>query len=103
MQSAMWDRLIALPLHFFRDYSAGDLAIRAMNIEAIRQTLSVAVLSPLLNGVFSIFNLGLLIYYDSILAQAAIGLLLIALIISTGSAFARAAASSMASGIPSSR
>lgn len=84
LQSAIWDRLIALPLRFFRDYSAGELAVRAMNIESIRQTLSVAVLSPLLNGVFSIFTVGLLVYYDAPLAVAAIGMLLIALAISAG-------------------
>jgi NHLM bacteriocin system ABC transporter ATP-binding protein len=84
LQSAMWDRLIALPLRFFRDYSSGDLAMRAMNVDAIRQTLSVAVLSPLLNGLFSVFNLALLVYYDAALAFAAVGMLLIALSLSAG-------------------
>ena len=84
LQSAMWDRLISLPVRFFRDYSAGDLAVRAMNIDSIRQTVSVAVLSPLLNGLFSMFNIVLLIVYDPPLAAAAIGMLVIALAISTG-------------------
>lgn len=84
IQAAIWDRLVALPVRFFRDYSAGDLAVRAMNMEQIRQTLSHAVLNPLLNGVFSIFNFGLLVHYDPPLALAAAGLLLIALVISFG-------------------
>lgn len=83
LQSAMWDRLISLPLRFFRDYSAGELAMRAMNIDAIRQTLSASVLGPLLVGLFSIFNLFLLFYYDAVLAAVATVLLLVALAIST--------------------
>jgi ATP-binding cassette subfamily C protein len=79
IQAAIWDRLIALPLRFFRDYTAGDLAVRAMNMEQIRQTLSFAVLAPLLSGVFSVFNFALLVYFDWVLALAATGMLLTAL------------------------
>jgi len=79
LQSAIWDRLLGLPMPFFRDYTAGDLANRAMGIDAIRQVLSASVINALLTGVFSIFHFGLLFYYSPDLALWAIPLIALAL------------------------
>jgi NHLM bacteriocin system ABC transporter ATP-binding protein len=76
LQAALWDRLLDLPLSFFKKYSAGDLAKRAMGINAIRHTLSGPVISGLLGGVFSIFNFFLLFYYSPSLAIIATLLIL---------------------------
>ncbi len=75
IQGAVWDRLIALPLPFFRGFSAGDLATRAMNVEEIRRVMTGAVVTGLLAGLFSMSNLFLLFYYDLLLG--AVGTLLI--------------------------
>ncbi|HEY7068002.1 MAG TPA: NHLP bacteriocin export ABC transporter permease/ATPase subunit [Chloroflexota bacterium] len=64
LQAAVWDRLLRLPAPFFRHYSAGDLALRAMAIESIRQTLSAATVSVLLASAFSLVSFPLLFYYD---------------------------------------
>ncbi len=64
MQSAVWDRLLSLPLPFFRPYSAGDLATRAMGIDAIRQMLSGATVTALLGAFVSLFHFGLLFHYN---------------------------------------
>jgi len=74
LQPAVWDRLLSLPLPFFRQFSAGDLAMRAEGIDQIRQVLSGGALSALLAAVFSLWNLVLLFQYDTDLALA--GLLL---------------------------
>ena len=50
MQAAVWDRLLSLPLGFFRPYSAGDLAVRAMGIDAMRKTLSGATVTAALGA-----------------------------------------------------
>jgi NHLM bacteriocin system ABC transporter ATP-binding protein len=71
VQAAVWDRLISLPVPFFRDYSAGDLAMRAMGIDAVRQTLSGATIRGVLGGIFSVFNFALLFYYNGALAIGA--------------------------------
>lgn len=42
VQAAVWDRLLSLPLPFFRPYTAGELAMRAMSIDSIRQVISGA-------------------------------------------------------------
>jgi ATP-binding cassette subfamily C protein len=77
VQAAVWDRVLSLPPSFFRDYSAGDLANRALGISAIRQLLSGALLSSLFSAVFYLFNLVLLFFYDVSLAFLALMLVVI--------------------------
>jgi NHLM bacteriocin system ABC transporter ATP-binding protein len=77
IQSAVWDRLLALPVPFFRQYSTGELSSRAMNVNAIRQTLSGVAVSSVLGVVFSLFNVALLFYYSPPLALIAIVMVLV--------------------------
>ncbi len=74
VQSGLWDRLIHLPVPFFRRYAAGDLATRALGIDRIRQLLATVVASSSLTLVFSSFNLVLLFTYDVELALLACAL-----------------------------
>jgi NHLM bacteriocin system ABC transporter ATP-binding protein len=82
VQAAVWDRLIALPLPFFRDYSAGELATRAMGVEEIRRVMTGAVVTGLLAGVFSLANLALLFWYDPVLGAVGAGLIVVSLVVS---------------------
>lgn len=82
LQSAVWDRLLSLPLQFFRDYSAGDLAMRSLGIAQIRQRLTGSTLNTILSSIFSIFSLAILFYYEWRLALLASGLLALGLLIS---------------------
>lgn len=75
LQAAVWDRLLNLPVNFFRRYNAGDLAARVMGVSTIRRALTGAALSSILGLVMSFFNLCLLFWYDVGLALTAIGLL----------------------------
>lgn len=79
-QAAVWDRLLALPVPFFRGYTAGDLAVRSLSISEMRQTLTGTVVSSLLSGVFSVFSFALLFYYSWTLAVLATLLALVALL-----------------------
>lgn len=80
VQAAVWDRLLKLPVPFFRDYTAGDLSSRALGISAIRQAVSGPVVLSILSGLFSAFNFVLLFFIDWRLALVASFLLLIAVI-----------------------
>ena len=71
IQSAVWDRLLSLPMTFFRPYAAGDLAVRAMGIDAIRQVISGTTISAILGAVFSLSNFALMFYYSSTLGVRA--------------------------------
>jgi len=89
IQAAVWDRLLRLPVPFFRRYTAGDLAMRANAINTIRQALSGSAMSALLGSLFSLLNLVLLFYYSSRLAWVAVVLVAILLILTTIGSFFR--------------
>ena len=80
LEAAVWDRVLRLPVPFFRDFSAGDLESRTSGISAIRQVLSDSAMRSLLSGLFSILNIILLFYYSRALAVAALILVGIAVI-----------------------
>jgi NHLM bacteriocin system ABC transporter ATP-binding protein len=80
LQSAVWDRLLTLPLAFFRPYTAGDLAVRAMAIDSMRQVISGATASALMGVILALGNFALMYYYSwkmALSATAIIGLLII--------------------------
>ncbi|OHB67469.1 MAG: NHLP bacteriocin export ABC transporter permease/ATPase subunit [Planctomycetes bacterium RBG_13_63_9] len=77
VEAGVWDRLLNLPAPFFRQYSTGDLAMRAMGIARIRQVLTDAAMSSVLTFVFSLVSFALLFYLDARLALLATLLFLI--------------------------
>ena len=87
VQAGLMDHLLRLPVTFFRQFSAGDLTMRALGINTIRQMLSNTVLTAVLSGTFSIVNLFLLFYYDSSLAWVGVGLSFLAVLIIGGLGF----------------
>jgi ATP-binding cassette subfamily C protein len=74
IQAAMWDRLLALPVPFFRQFTSGDLARRSLAISQIRQTLTGSALTSLMSGIFSAVSVLLLFYYSPALAILAVAL-----------------------------
>lgn len=64
LQAAVWDRLLALPLGFFRPYTSGDLAVRAMSIESIRQMISGTTVSAMMGSVQALGNIALMFWYS---------------------------------------
>jgi NHLM bacteriocin system ABC transporter ATP-binding protein len=79
VQAAVWDRLLALPLSFFRPYTAGDLGTRAMAIDAIRQMVSGSTVSAAMGGILSLTSFALMFYYSTALAGWALALIVTAL------------------------
>ncbi len=77
LQAAVWDRLLRLPLAFFRRYEVGDLLIKAMGPTQLRQALSDTVLSAALSALFSLVNFALMLSYDATLALAAVAFTLL--------------------------
>lgn len=71
LQVAIWDRLLRLPVPFYRQFTAGDLADRSLGIDHIIRTLAGSAISSILSGVFSIFTFLLLFYYSWQLALVA--------------------------------
>jgi ATP-binding cassette subfamily C protein len=73
-QAAVWDRLLNLPLSFFRRYTVGDLQSRVLSISAVRRMLGGQTPITLVSGLFGLLNLGLLFYYSWQLAIIAIAI-----------------------------
>ena len=78
LQAAVVDRLLCLPVPFFRRFSVGDLAQRVGAVGAARQILSGSAVSAILSGVFSILYLAQMVLYGPSLALVALGLLVVA-------------------------
>lgn len=76
LQSAIWSRVLTLPVGFFRQYAAGDLADRMGGLPTIRSMLSGAVVQSIVGGLFSLTSIGLLFFYSMRLAVVAGGLVL---------------------------
>lgn len=74
IQSAVWDRLLALPTTFFKEYPTGELSNRANGITQIMTILSASVMNAGLSGVFSLVYLFMLFWYSSQLAWISLGL-----------------------------
>jgi NHLM bacteriocin system ABC transporter ATP-binding protein len=74
IQTAVWDRLLALPVPFFRQYTSGDLARRSLGISQIRETLAGSALSAILTGIFSTVSCALMFYFSWRLALIATAL-----------------------------
>ncbi len=71
VQAAVWDRLLDLPVPFYRQFTVGDLAQRANGINQIRLLLTGATAATLLGSIFSVFSFALLFWYSVPLALLA--------------------------------
>lgn len=77
LQSAVWDRLLRLPVSFFAGRSTGELAGAALGVGAIRSALSGIGSVCVQAGAVAAVNLALLLAFSVPLALAAIGMLLV--------------------------
>ncbi len=68
LQAAIWDRVLDLPLPFFRCYTAGDLTMRLLGIEQIRSLATTTVTTSMLAITVAIANLILAFFLQSRLA-----------------------------------
>jgi ATP-binding cassette subfamily C protein len=82
MQSGLWDRLIALPVEFFRRFSVADLSLRVAGVEMIQQIIASVASQTLLALVTIVFSLALLFFYDTGLATLVLVVTLVVVSIS---------------------
>jgi NHLM bacteriocin system ABC transporter ATP-binding protein len=81
LQAAVWERVVNLPVRFFRKYSAGDLGTRAMGIDTIMDELSSSMIATMVSTVFSLFAIGLMFWYSPPTAAVAVGLVLLLVVV----------------------
>ena len=68
LQSAVWDRLMRLPMSFISKYTTGDLSSRVSSISQLRQLIGSGVVSTLLSSLFAVSYFVLMFIYDANLA-----------------------------------
>jgi NHLM bacteriocin system ABC transporter ATP-binding protein len=77
LQAAVIDRMLRLPTALFREYTVGDFVDRAMGIDAARRVFTGRALRGIISGLFALFSIALLFYYDLKLGLVALALSLI--------------------------
>lgn len=87
LQAALFDRLLRLPVAFFRRHTTGDLADRALGVQEMRARLTVTASGALLGAVFSLASLAAMLYWSVPLALA--GIVLVAAVLGLTAACAR--------------
>ncbi len=86
VQAAMWDRVLGLPMPFFRTSSAGALAMSVMGVEQIRALATAVVVAAILAVPVGLGNLAEALVIDwrlgifAVVAVAVVAVLLVVLI-----------------------
>ncbi len=65
--AALWDRLLRLPTGFYRAYSSGEVSMRAVAFQTVRDRLSGAAGTALLSALFLVPSISLVLLYDAVL------------------------------------
>ncbi|MBI4861903.1 MAG: NHLP bacteriocin export ABC transporter permease/ATPase subunit, partial [Candidatus Riflebacteria bacterium] len=81
-QAAVWDRILRLPIPFFRRFSSGDLAQRANGINEIRQYMTSAAMSAILSLFTALSQFALLFAFSMQLALVATAVALVTVTVS---------------------
>ncbi len=71
----IWDRILRLPVDFFRTTTAGEVASRALGLYMLRNVASLAVKTLVVESIFVIFYLGQSFWYDWKLGLTGLGCL----------------------------
>jgi ATP-binding cassette subfamily C protein len=74
VQAAVWDRLLNLPVNFYRKYAAGDLSDRASGIDQIQELIAGAGVAAILGSLSGVFYVIQMMGYNTTLALLAMGL-----------------------------
>lgn len=77
LNGAVWDRLLKLPLPFFRRYDTGDLAVRLSGLRQMFQTASTALTTGMSTALFSVVQISLLFFISSSLAGLSAALIVL--------------------------
>ena len=72
LQAAVWDRILDLPLTFFRRFSAGQLTVRANSVDRIHSLATSSVAAAALALPVGVFSMGVAFYLQPRLALFAL-------------------------------
>ncbi len=79
VEAALWQRLLDLPMRFFRRFTVGDLFQRLSCVTEIRRSLAGHAARTIINAIFATVYLVAMFYYSPTLSAIALGLMLFSL------------------------
>lgn len=80
LDTSLWQRLLSLPAKFFKRYHCGDLIQRLTSLQELRKALSTQLIRIVLNLIFSVFFLGIMIYFSPLLSLVGVSIVILGLI-----------------------
>jgi NHLM bacteriocin system ABC transporter ATP-binding protein len=89
LQPALVERLLHLPSSFYRQYTVGDIMERVLGLNVARQMVSGPVVTAVLGGIFGLFSLIPLFFFDARLAWIALGVTALTCLVIVGLARAQ--------------
>jgi NHLM bacteriocin system ABC transporter ATP-binding protein len=84
LQPLIMQRLLSLPVGFFRNFGTGDLTDRVLAIQRIRHLIAGTAITSLLSGGFALVSLGVILFYSGRLALLSLGLVVFAALVTAG-------------------
>ncbi|MBM3469127.1 MAG: ATP-binding cassette domain-containing protein [Alphaproteobacteria bacterium] len=87
VQAALWERLVRLPLSFYRKFGIGELIDRIKGIDRVYQEINNNLIKTFLSFVWSLVTLAILFYYSSTVAWIALTIIFILTLLGIVSSF----------------
>ncbi len=81
IEAAIWDRLLRLPAGLLHRYPSGDLAMRGMTFQHLRNAVQGVVANALLSILFLLPGLALIFLYNALLGGAVLAVSVVSLIV----------------------
>jgi NHLM bacteriocin system ABC transporter ATP-binding protein len=82
VHAAILDRVISLPVTFFRKFSSGDLSLRMAAVNSIQHAVTGSTITTILTSIFLVGNLLLMLWYSVQLTMVVLALVAILFVIS---------------------
>jgi len=89
VQAAILDRVISLPVTFFRRFSSGDLSVRMAAVNSIQHAVTGSTIGTLLTSIFLAGNFALMLWYSTSLTLVVLLVVVLLCIVSGIIGFAR--------------
>jgi len=89
VHAAILDRVISLPVTFFRKFSSGDLAVRMAAVNSIQQVVTGSTIGTILTSIFLVSNFALMLWYSIKLTLVALFVVILLFLVSSVIGYAR--------------
>ncbi|MBC7623729.1 MAG: NHLP bacteriocin export ABC transporter permease/ATPase subunit [Aeromicrobium sp.] len=89
VHAAILDRVISLPVTFFRKFSSGDLSVRMSAVNSIQHAVTGSTIGTILTSIFLIGNLALMLWYSVKLTMVVLMIVALLFLVSSVIGYAR--------------